>query len=104
MRVIEAAFSIGMFAGAHRAAEEGPDFWRRDQATRAREARAAKSAARRKELLATVRAAMKGTPAKPTRGEAFAKLIQPDVEKRLGRNVSLSTIRRYVEAILKERT
>jgi hypothetical protein len=97
---VEAAFSIGMFAGAHRAAKEGPEFWQRDKAVLMRERRAQQAEG----VLVAVRAAMLETPAKPTLGEAFARLIRPDVEKRLKRLVSLSTIRRYVRTIVKERT
>jgi hypothetical protein len=74
------------------------------QAAMARQALAAKRAPQKSETLAAVRAAVKKTPAKPTRSEAYARLLQPLVKERLGRNVSVSTVRRCVTAILEERT
>ena len=54
--------------------------------------------------MAAVRAAMEGR--KPTRGEAFARLIEPDVNKRLSREgedkLSVWAVRNAVRAILKE--
>ena len=54
--------------------------------------------------LAAVRIAMKKSAAKATLGEAFAKHIQPTVVEELGRKVSVSTIKRCIGVILKERT
>jgi hypothetical protein len=68
----------------------------------ARLRKAEKTAARQAEILSAVQAAMKRTPAKATRGEAYARIIQPEVEKRLGRAVSPSTVRNAVRAALKE--
>ena len=67
----------------------------------ARLRKAEKSAARQAEILSAVRAAMKRTPAKATRGDAFARYIQPEVEKCLGRAVSISTVRNAVRVTLK---
>jgi hypothetical protein len=47
-------------------------------------------------------APMKETPAKPNRGEPYARHIQSSVEKHLGRNLSVSTIRRYVKLVILE--
>jgi hypothetical protein len=72
------------------------------RAAAARQALAAKSAPQKHATLAAVRIAIKETAAKPSGGEAFARLIQTDVQKRLGRRVSVWTIRETVRAILKE--
>jgi hypothetical protein len=74
------------------------------QAAAMRRARAPGLASNREATLNAVRAAMKATPARPTQGEAYARLIQPEVEKRLGRPLSVSTIRRYARIILEERS
>jgi|SRR5271166_2780069 len=73
---------------------------KREQAEIARTARSENSA--RDATLAAVRAAMQETSTKPTRGEAYANFIEPHVSKRLGRKVSVSTIRNAVRAILEE--
>jgi hypothetical protein len=71
-----------------------------------RKARDAQSAPEKERMRAAVCAAMKETAAKPTRGEAFARLIEPDVNRSLGHEgedkVSLWTIRGAVRAILEE--
>jgi hypothetical protein len=72
----------------------------------ARKALAAKSAPKRDVKLAAVRAAIEATVTKPTRGEAYARLIEPQVNKRLGLEdddkLSIWTIRDAVRAVLTE--
>ena len=77
---------------------------KKEQAETARTARSQNSA--RDARLAAVRAAMEATVTKPTRGEAYARLIEPDANKRLGLEgddkLSIWTIRSDVRAILEE--
>jgi hypothetical protein len=72
----------------------------------ARKALAAKSAPKTEMKFTAVRAAMKATATKPTRGEAYARLIEPEVNKRMGldgyHRLSVWTIRNIVRAIQKE--
>jgi len=64
----------------------------------------AKSAPKKAKTKAAVQAAMEQTPVKATRGLAFAMHIQEKVVKFLGHDLSASQIKRYVKAILEERT
>jgi hypothetical protein len=74
------------------------------RAANARQERARKSAPQKEAMLAAVRAAMEARRTTPTRGEAFARLIEPDVNKRLGlegeHKLSIWTIRNAVRALL----
>jgi hypothetical protein len=76
------------------------------RAAKAREGRAHKSAQQKGTVLAAVRAATEARGTTPTRGEAFARLIEPDVNKHLGlegdHKRSIWTIRNAVRAILEE--
>ena len=90
-------------------ASESPDLVRRlekqfkqAKAAAMRGARAEKSAPKKDAALDAVRAAMNETATKATRGEAYARIIQPGVEKRLKRKVSVPTVCRYVRVILEE--
>jgi hypothetical protein len=74
------------------------------RAAKARQARARKYAPEKEAMLAAVHAAMEARRTTPTRGEAFARLIEADVNKLLGlegeRKLSIWTIRNAVRAIL----
>jgi hypothetical protein len=98
------ALFIGLFS-------DDPDrrsriVWEFEQlrAAQARAAREKKFAPKKEKTLAAVRTAMQRTPAKATLGQAYANHIQPTVVEVLGRKVSVSTIRRCIEVILRERT
>ena len=101
---IRTAFLIGAESPDGEALREARAKYQREQAKIARRALADNMAPQKSETLAAVRAAIEKTPAKPTRSEAYALLLQPLVKERLGRNVSVSTVRRYVTAILEGRT
>ena len=87
-------------------ASESPELLarlRRDQLARAHLGRKSPAAPQREAMLAAVRVAIKGTSTKPTRGEAFARLIQPSVAMHLGRDeVSIWTVRAAIRVALKE--
>jgi hypothetical protein len=72
------------------------------RAAKMRSAKEVKAAAEIEKTLAAVRAVMKGTNTKPTRGVEYARLIMPKVVKELGRDISPWTIRGHVRAILEE--
>jgi hypothetical protein len=95
--LIRSAFFIGSSATI---SDTSQLFAERAQAAEARAGRDKKSEA----TLAAVRVVMKPGATKPTLGKAYAKYIQPPVEEELGRKVSVSTIKRCVGVIIKERT
>jgi hypothetical protein len=103
LMAIGAALLIGAESPDGEAVREAGAKFKRDQAAMARQALAAKTALHKSETLAAVRAAMEKVSARSTTGEAYARHIQPLVRERLGRAVSVSTVRRYVKAILEER-
>lgn len=97
MYLIRSTFFIGSCATI---SDTSQVFAQRAQAAVAQAGRKEKSA----KTLAAVRVAMKTKATKATLGEAYAKHIHPTVEEELGRKVSVSTIRRCIGVILKERT
>jgi hypothetical protein len=97
--VFEAIYS-GLLIG--RASGRPEREWRLRQAQAARRGRAEKFAPRAAQTLEAVRRAMKQTATKATGGEKFARLIHPEVTKRLGRTISIWTVRDAVRALLKE--
>jgi hypothetical protein len=104
LMAIRTAFLIGAECPDSEAVQEARAKVKQEQAAMARQALAAKTARQKSETLAAVRAAMEEARVKSTRSEAYARLLQRLVKERLGRDVSVSTVRRCVSAILEERT
>lgn len=104
LRAILNALMIGMSIGDPKRRDRIVLESKRMQAAKMRAVKETKSAPKKAKTKAAVQAAMEQTPAKATRGLAFAMHIQEKVVKLLGRDLSASQIKRYVKAILEERT
>lgn len=94
---VEAAFHLGHAMAATRFSKEVPHV----QATIAQRGRADKAAPRKTAERDAVRAVMKRSQHRAI-SEKYARLIEDDVFKELGRRLSVSAIKRYVGDIRRE--
>ena len=103
LRAILNALLIGMSLGDPKRRDKIVRESKRMQTAKMRAAKEAKAAPKRERTLSAVRKAMEQSPAKPTRGLAFAEHIQKQVVEILGHEISASAIKRRVKTILEER-
>ena len=94
---IEAAFHIGACMAATRFRKEVPLV----QAAVAQRGRADKAAPRKAVERDAVRTVMKRSQRTPALSEKYARLIEDDVFKELGRRLSITAIKRYVGDVSK---
>lgn len=95
---IEAAFHLGEYMAATRFRKEVPLV----QAAIAQRGRRTASAPRKAAELAAVRAAMKRSRHTRAISDKYARFIEIDVAKELGRSLSISGIKRCVSDIVRE--
>jgi hypothetical protein len=96
-RLMVAAYLIGSHGTV---TESGRKFFEHQRTAPARSSRAMKRDKKVVEIINAVRAEMKENRTKPTRGLKYASIILPGVTKRINRNVSDQTVRKYVREIL----
>jgi hypothetical protein len=94
---IEAAFRIGVCMAATRFRKEVPLV----QAAVAQRGQADKAAPRKAVERDAVRTVMKSSQRTPAISEKYARLIEDDVFKELGRRLSITAIKRYVGDVSK---